>query len=101
MSSILKKHPSGSRYVEALQVELELTSEKNDEYGIEAALDSVNGSDINILGLWIGTVGATFEDTSLNGLKAKLAEPGKVFLEVKYEKVPVGTGYRATEIELD
>lgn len=101
VSGLAKKDPSGLRYVEALQVELEQTSEKDGEYEIEAALDSIDGSDINILGLKIGTVGATFKDTSLNDLKVKLAGLGKVSVEVKYEKIPVGTGYRATEIQLD
>lgn len=101
VSGLAKKDPSGLRYVEALQVELEQTSEKDGEYEIEAALDSIDGSDINILGLKIGTAGATFKYTSLNDLKVKLAGPGKVSLEVKYEKIPVGTGYRATEIQLD
>lgn len=101
VSGLAKKDPSGLGYVEALQVELEQTSEKDGEYEIEATLDSIDGSDINILGLKIGTAGATFKDTSLNDLKVKLAGPGKVSLEVKYEKIPVGTGYRATEIQLD
>ncbi|HTN35074.1 MAG TPA: DUF5666 domain-containing protein [Marinobacter sp.] len=99
VSGLERKDEFGQVYVEALQIEREISDDQEDEYEIEGRLSSVTGEYIKMLGVKINTSGASFKKTSLNDLQSRLAEGKKVVLEVEYKKVPAGSGYNATEIE--
>lgn len=102
VSGLEKKDQFNGVYVEALQIERELSDEKDGEYEVEGKLNGVTDPDINVLDVWIRTTPDVFEDASLYELQVRHNAGEKIVLEVVYEEVLSGTTrYKATSIEED
>lgn len=103
VSGLEKRDQFGQAYVEALKIERELSDTENDEYEVEGKLEAINGDDIKILGVWIGTTPDVFEEgATVATLNSKLLAGKKVILEVEYEKISSDTPpYKANSVEED
>jgi hypothetical protein len=101
VSGLEKKDEFGKVYIEALQIERELSGDIEDKYEVEGRLDGIKGSDIKILGIWIRTSDGVFNNTSLIELNTRHSSGEEIILEVEYEKAPSGIPYRAVSIEED
>jgi hypothetical protein len=100
VSGLEKKNEFGATYIDALQIERELSDDAENEYELEGRLEDIKGYDIQLLGTWIRTTEGAFKaPLSLSALKDKYAGD-IIVLEVTYKSILSGTtDYSATSIE--
>jgi hypothetical protein len=100
VSGLERKNEFGATYIDALQIERELSDDAANEYELEGRLQGIKGYDIQLLGTWIRTTEGAFKaPLSLSALKDKYAGD-IIVLEVTYKSILSGTtDYSATSIE--
>jgi hypothetical protein len=93
---------SGTTYIEALKIESEGADDGVDSsFELSGELQAIDGSSITVLGVKMDANDGAFDGVSRSDLQTLLASEEPVFIEVGYRTSLVGTGYEATDIELE
>ncbi|AOY86744.1 hypothetical protein BKP64_00325 [Marinobacter salinus] len=102
VAGLERQDGSGTTYIDAIKIESEGPDDGVDSsFELAGELQAIDGFSITVLGVKMDANDGAFDGVSRTSLQNLLASGAPVYIEVVYTTSSVGTGYVATEIELE